>query len=350
MAERAPWFSLMQRAPVPNVAAGLGMKMMRSHGASGGSIFCCPACQAERRHPSTRDRRGALGVRRDALGWRCFECDVSGDAIDLVAFRLHGKRFRELDTRARSAVAEWCREFTGTTHAIDYAPLTAAEPEPVAYPSTAEVFDLWTRCERIEGTTAEYLRNRHVDPEAVADRDLARILTTDRLPRWASLGGRSWAGTGHQLIVPCFDELGALRSVLARSATGAAPKSIGPSGFSRRGLIMADRVAQQVFQSGQRPQWFGAHELRIVVAEGEVDFLLAATSASDADEYAHASLGIFSGSFTPSIAERIPDRSVVVIATDDDEPGLRYAVAIKQRLCATGKRLRFERWNGARAA
>ena len=138
--------------------------------------------------------------------------------------------------------------------------------------------------------------------------------------------------------------------MLARNVHGGSPKSIGPSGFGRRGLIMADGLSQQVLRTATRPSWFEDRELRIVVAEGEIDLLLVATAAGDADEYAHASFGVFAGSFTAEIAARIPAESTVVIATDHDQPGDRYAFTIEQLLRNTGKPMCIERWSPVDAA
>jgi hypothetical protein len=202
----------------------------------------------------------------------------------------------------------------------------------------------------LDEPAASYLRSRNVDACTVVDRDLARTLPANALPRWASLGGRSWLDTGHQLIVPCFDERGSVRSMLARNIRDGAPKSVSPSGFSRRGLIMADGLARQLLTTATHPAWFGEHERRVVIAEGEIDFLLVATAAGDSDEYAHATFGIFAGSFTAEIATRIPDHSTLVLATDHDETGERYAFTIEQLLRDTGKPVCIERWNPADAA
>jgi 5S rRNA maturation endonuclease (ribonuclease M5) len=260
-----------------------------------------------------------------------------------VAFQLEGTRFRDLNTDGRARVAEWSRGFTGTSLVTYLSPL-AAEPAPITYPPDHQVRALWRRGTPVCGPVADYLAGRRIDPGAVADRDLARVLPVDGLPPWASLGGRSWADTGHHLLVPCFDERGAMCSLLARNTRGGAPKSLGPSGYGRRGLIMADSLARQLLHDGERPEWFGEHEVRIAIAEGEIDFLLAATAAGDADEYAHASLGIFSGSLTDQIAARIPYGSKIIIATDHDEQGERYARSIAQALRSARRHLDLRRW------
>lgn len=76
----------------------------------------CPACNAERR--GGEDRRAPVGVTADGQGWSCFPCGAKGDAIDLVAQRIAGKRMADLpadrqgDVRAWCARAGWCEPAT----------------------------------------------------------------------------------------------------------------------------------------------------------------------------------------------------------------------------------------------
>jgi hypothetical protein len=147
----------------------------------------------------------------------------------------------------------------------------------------------------------------------------------------------------HKIVVPLFDAHGVMRSLLARSTDRNSPrKSLAPSGFARSGLIMSDPLGRQLLQLGAAPDWWpGDRELQVVVAEGEVDFLTVAMLASDANERAPAVFGITSGSWTNSIAARLSDGVSVLIATDLDPAGDRYATAI----CASlrERNVRFER-------
>jgi hypothetical protein len=68
------------------------------------------------------------------------------------------------------------------------------------------------------------------------------------------------------------------------------------------------------------------------VAEGEPDFLTWATRFSDADEAAPAVLGVVSGSWTTCIADRMPDGARMIVRTDHDEPGEKYAHTIQMTL------------------
>ena len=346
------WLERMQGVHVLSVAAALGLRCAPARGASGGSIFGCPGCAAERRHASRGDRRGALGVRHDGTGFRCMECDISGDAIDLVALVLRGKRFRELGTVARDEVRQWCGNFTGAEVSPADASASAAPP-PVQYPPEGEVRNFWECCLPVDTDSAvsEYLASRKVWPKLVTAFDLARVLPVDQvLPGWASRWDIdlkrpvNWVETGHRLIVPLYDARGLMRSVLARSIDRAAPiKSFAPSGFSRAGLVMAEGFGRWLLASGTRPEWWpSSTELRVVVAEGEIDFLTAATQWSDAAECAPATLGIVSGSWSPEVAARIADRSIVVVATDKDKSGERYATVIAESFAR--RDVQVERW------
>jgi hypothetical protein len=343
------WIDAMRNASVLAVATALGLKTAPARGASGGSVYGCPACGVERRHAGRRDRRGALGVRRDGSGFRCMDCDLSGDSIDLVALVLRGKRFRELGPTARDEVRDWCGKFAG----VEPQSAKAPAPPPAQYPPEAEVRCFWDGCVAADTDPAvrDYLASRKVWPTLVTSFDLARALPADRAtPAWASRWDMdlkrpvSWVESGHRLIIPLFDERGLMRSVLARNIDGTAQiKSLAPSGFGRAGLLMADGFGRWLLATGQRPEWWHAgRELRLVVAEGETDYLAWATQWSDAAEFAPATLAVVSGSWCPQVAARIPDGTTVVIATDNDKAGDRYAATIADTFATRGVTL--ERW------
>jgi len=129
-----------------------------------------------------------------------------------------------------------------------------------------------------------------------------------------------------------------------------------PTGYQRGGLVMADSFGQQILDTGRRPEWWPSEtELRVVIAEGETDFLTASTSYGD-NAFAPATFGILSGSWRQPIANRIPDGAVVVIATDSDPAdkerperkptGDIYAEEIIQTLAERMRagKIKVERW------
>jgi hypothetical protein len=161
--------------------------------------------------------------------------------------------------------------------------------------------------------------------------DLARVIPAGlRLPRWARLQGAPWTHTGHRIIFRLWDHTGQAVSLRARSTdTTVAPKSLAPAGFSVKGLVLADPLAQQLL-GGTCPAWWQPRQ--VIIAEGEPDWLLWALRQRESDEQGPAVLGIESGAWSPQIAARIPTGASVVIRTHHDEPGERYAQQIAASL------------------
>lgn len=322
------WLDDAARVPVVEVAARLGQEVRR-HASS--SSCPCPACGVDRRHKSRGDRRGAVGIPHKPGGWRCFECEAGGDAIDFVAYALAGARFRDLPASRRPDVRTWFEGAPG--RAWSRVPAAAAAQEP-DYPPLAEVGALWASCRPVNDVTAAsgYLQFRGIDASVVAVRDLARALPAGRLPAWARLGARSWVESGHRLVVPLFDALGRMRSVLARSIERSPTlKSTAPRGFGRAGLLLADRLGRGMLEHGRAPRWWPEQQpFDIVVAEGEIDHLLWAARADR--KAGPAVLSVVSGSWTSATAARIPLGAHVTIATDADAQGDKYADIIAATL------------------
>jgi hypothetical protein len=363
MTPAARWIASVREQPILVIATALGHVTQPARGASGGSIVGCPACAAGRRHPSRRDRRGAIGVRRDGRGWCCHECQTTGDGLDLIAWTLCGRRCSELTEQQLAEMRTWCRE---RLHAgAEPAPQRAVREEPAAppsYPPNAEITSLHDRCLRVDEVpeVGNCLQSRSIDPGKVADLDLARALpATAELPAWASrwdldLKRRvNWIESGHRLIVPLFDERGLMRSLLARCIRPHEVKSLAPSSYERRGLLMADGLARQILTHAARPDWWPEHrELRIIVGEGEPDHLTLASGWSEADECAPATLSVVAGGWTAEFTRRIPNRAdvVVVVATHSDAAGDRYADAIIQSFAGLNVRLERKHWREPEAA
>lgn len=340
------WLDRMRGARVLDMAHELGKPTAPARGASGGSVYGCPACGAERRHSKTSDKRGAVGIRVDGLGWRCFQCDASGDALDFVAMALRGSKLAELGDAGRQDVREWCQRWLGLDVGSSSAsprpkplarpvapPAPSPRPEPT-YPPLNEVTALWGSCVRVDSVpeVRAWLEAKRIDPTAVADMDLARAIPASaRLPSWAAFRGMGWHQAGYRIVVPLVDAHGAVRSIRARHVFGGAPKSLAPSGYQAVGLVFACPLARQVLSSGALPEWWPeGTPLRIEVAEGEKKWLMRATLAGDAHELAPACIAVESGAWTAEHAARIPDGAEVFVASDPDEAGARYATVIVQ--------------------
>jgi hypothetical protein len=293
-----------------------------------GVLIRCP-WHADRT-PSCSVREGSDGT----LAVRCFGCGRTGDVFHLVG--------------AANGIDDIGREFAEVLRLaaeLAGAPITESAwtfrrrtPESESsYPPAEEVVTLWLGCRSVLDDTevSRWLSSRALDAADVDLLGLARALPLGlALPRWARFQRRTWAEAGYRAIVPMFDETGAVRSLRARRVVdGSDPKAIPPTGFRTGGLVMADGLGRALLASGKRPDfWPQALPLRIVIAEGEPDFLTWGTAFSDGDETAPAVIGVVSGSWNARIAERVPDGSRVIVWTDHDLAGEKYAVSIRETL------------------
>lgn len=354
--QRAEWIDALGREHVLVVASALGLEVQKPRGASGGSCSC-PACGAERRHPSRQDRRLAVGVRSDGLGWRCYQCDASGDQLHLAALALERGKWGELTadqkTRVRTWAVDWLRLASTSLSDLRDSAMRPGVAEPT-FPPSDEVADLWSRCGPVTGDprVCTWLTvDRGLDAPTVAQLDLARALPRGAdCPLWASKKIEErhvgWSQTAYRAIFRLYDHLGLVRSVLARycgtPAHPRTPKSRAPLGFARRGLVLADPRGRAML-AGERV----GERVRVVIAEGEMDHLAWATSArASSDDETVCVLGLVSGSWLPEIAARVPDGATVLVATHADKDGEKYAREITATLAARMQSgaVRAERW------
>ena len=298
---------------------------------TGGLLIRCP--WHNERTPSCSARCAADGT----LAVHCFGCDVGGDVFDLVAVA-HGLDTRRDFPEVLRLAAELAGVASGGIGIVRGAPSPRpSSPSEPSYPPAAEVSGLWAACRPVGDVSevAGWLNSRALDAAAVEDFDLARALPSGaRLPCWAGCRGQTWGKAGYRLLLPMFNRLGVLRSLRARRVVaGEGPKNLAPAGCSTGGLVMADALGRKLLETGRRPEsWPAAVPLRIVVAEGEPDFLTWGTRFSDADATAPAVLGVVSGGWTSGIASRLPDGARVIVRTHLDEPGERYARAVHDSL------------------
>lgn len=320
------------------VCSGLGLdeKVVRQRK---GLLIRCP--WHDERTPSCSVRFADDG----GIAVHCFGCGAGGDVLSLIAvangWDTRGDFPRVLRFAAELAGVPWDRSSAGRSSP---ARPPRAQPEP-SYPPTKEVSGLWAACRPVgdEPKVTAWLGSRALNAGMVEDFDLARALPSGvGLPHWACHQKRKWAESGHWLIFPMFDRLGVMRSLRARRVVGEdGPKDLSPAGFSTSGIVMADQRGRKLLETGRRSGILpGGVPSRIVVAEGQPDYLTWATRFSDADETAPAILGVVSGAWTGGIADRVPDGSRVVIRTHQDEAGEKYARVIYVSLRGRCKILR----------
>lgn len=204
----------------------------------------------------------------------------------------------------------------------------AAEPP---YLREAEVAALWNAAQSVSGDpeAAAWLHSRYRDhvtgvTTLVELWDLARVLPKNApIPAWAGTGAGPWNRTGHRLLFRLWNARGRFVSMRARSLSSSATlKALAPTGFSVAGLVLADPLAVQLL-AGDPLSWWT--EPTIVVSEGEPDWLAWAARHGDARAQGPAYIGVVAGSWSQQIAARIPDNTRVIVRTDHDAPGERYA-------------------------
>lgn len=291
---------------------------------AGGAIVRCPWHQE--REPSCSITRGPDGTVRA----KCFSCDASGDVWGLIAV-VHQLPERSTDLLAIGAELAGLGDRMGADRRE--APLHPVPPPPPERPRRALTHEdaqgLWLASGRVDEDEGalDYLTRRGISTRQAAAKDLVRVIPSAGLPWWAGYRGdaevaSSWYDTGHRLIVQTWDAAGRVMGVRGwRIVSGDTPKRLPPAGHSSAGLVLANSRAAMMLQGK-----LGAG--RVVIAEGEPDWLVASLLWGDEC----AVFGVGSGWWTEAHAKRVPAGSDVLLATDNDEAGDRYAAGIAATL------------------
>ena len=311
---------------------------LKTHKSGRNILICCPF--HNERTPSCSVGIGSQGT----LRIHCFACSQTWDIHALVG-QLFGIEPRtsfpallehEADLLGRWDIADELRGKAEPRPAPVRAPRPAPEPERErVYPPASDVDRVLTFCTMVEKDeeVSAWLRSRKLDPSEVDVRGLAYALPKSApTPPWARFAGKTWIETGHRLIVPLVDHLGAVRSIRAgRVVDGDTPKRLPPAGHKISGLVMADAMATDVLKAGLWPEdspW----RPQFMIAEGEPDWLTIATMLELSRGPQCAMIGIYSGAWTADFARRIPKRSSVIVTTDQDAAGDKYAKLIAESL------------------
>lgn len=319
---------------VVDVAHAMGLAVSAGGGAM--AFGPCPACGQETRHRKSNDKRPAVGVRRDDRGWRCHQCDQSGNAVQLAAWVLLGDVPGKGDPRWRQVI-EHLSGITphGTACPEGHGPGTgdprASDPR---YPAPEQARALWAASQPACDSPAfrAWLDHRPgIRGELVTDYDLARVSPSPSPVPWAQ-----WAAG--DLVVPIYDAAGERRSFRFRRLGGGDKRDRLPwikdgEGYHVGGLVYADPLAVGMLCGHPAARQLVA-AAGLVIVEGLPAFLAWATRWSDADPEPMAVIGIGSGAWTQAHAARIPDGARVVIDTDHDAAGEAYRQNIKATLQA----------------
>lgn len=290
---------------------------------AGGVIVCCPA-HADRT-PSCSVRIGPDGT----IAVKCHGCGFSGDALSLIA-KVHGFSVKGQFKEVLLAAAELAGLHTVLDELNGHKPYEKRDLPPPAqlppervYPPISEVAALWAGCGPVtkDAAATRHLAERKLNPSEVERFDLARVITNQRLPHWASYQSGSWRSSGHRMIVPVYDSEGDMRSVRAWRIEGdAQAKRLPPSGCKATGLVMANARAAALLRAAGAP-------CRVLCVEGEPDYVTASIRWPWFPVF-----GLISGSWGPAFAERIPYGSEMVVATHHDPAGDKYAEIVKTTL------------------
>ena len=159
---QSSWIDKVRGIKLPDVASELGMVVKGRR-----ALSPCPACQAEIRGYSSRDRRGPVGLTANANGWRCHRCSAGGDALDLVAYQIGGHCMADLDAhgkaqvRAFYAARQWCAPLGGSPKGgpnnrtqISACKRIKIEPTLPRRPPPDEVAALWRAAAPLDQTQA----------------------------------------------------------------------------------------------------------------------------------------------------------------------------------------------------
>lgn len=320
------------------VAGRLGLTRGKTAPQGGGGILvCCPA--RSEKTPSCSLTRGPDGT----LRVKCHGCGFAGDVFDLVAAVENvdrNRHFREVLERAASLAGIHLDDRPGEQRpALPPPKWEPPPPEPPKRPPEAELralLDACGPCAR-DPEVAAWLQGRALDATAIDRYGLAFALPRGtRVPRWASYKGdreqaAPWPELGYRLIVPMRDAEGKIASVRARAVgtmPEGMPKALPATGFDAHELVMACPLGALMLACGV---WPAGVEGRVVISEGEPDFWTWASRGTGPRTIAALGIG-GNGQWTEAIADRIPSGSVVILRTDQDDAGDRYAEQITRTL------------------
>lgn len=380
------WFDdVRERADVGAVLAEMGATRRRDRWTP------CPVCgeaatsKGDRRGPVRTWRKGA------ATGWACMRGGC-GHAEDVVATVARAAGYPEPRAEDWGHVQAWAaarglcppREGWAAPEGVRMKARRSEVERPREYASATTARRVWDRALPVDRDPAavawladRVAREGDGDAEAVLRRvvatDLARVLPVGaEVPRWARCQGYPWsanglhdgrgeqvaavgAPVGWRLLLRAWGADGELAGLRARSLWvgdrhDAHRKEIAPIGGTPPGSVYACGLARALLQGrvvgagaafrarDREVVWSGA----VVIREGGPDWLLSAGSPAAAEGPAVATIGIWAGAWVgeggAALAGRLRAAGTarVLVATDPDEAGRRYAGQIGSALALAG--------------
>jgi len=242
----------------------------------------------------------------------------------------------------------------------DVETLPPMEPEPPVYPPHHVWSALWEAAEGVfaHDQPCEWLSGRGIDLERLSGARLCKYLPKgtrlpgelheefrSAIPKVALDGEYQHAPLhGFRLMLRLYDSVGDPRSLQLRCIVDHGDKlkakavALKPQ---KRGLVLANSAgAMALRRDPMRKEMWADRLVEYVIVEGEPDFLVASCEDTG-DDRVRVVFGITgNGSWTDAHAIAVPQDAHVIIATDDDDPGDKYATKIK----ATLHGRRVSRW------
>jgi hypothetical protein len=335
-------FELRRLLPAARLVPALGLLDGAQRQARGFHVRCV-------HHAERTASLSVLDGRDGTVGAHCFGCAWNGNALHLIGavkgWNMLGD-FRRVLEEAASIAGVRLADFAEASPAAPPAPpRPPTTPSPLVRPPRAELDALWAASAEVDATgpaseedldVCRFLARRRWWPPTIAQLGVCRVLPLEHA--WPSWWPASWA-RAWRLAVLAFEADGTPAALHARAVTDATPKSRWPYGgrdrayaFSR--LLFADAGGQALLR-GERPARCEA----VVLVEGITDFLAAAAAFLESGA-PYAVLGATAGGFGALSDVRLPPDLPVVIATDHDGAGERYATEIRGAL----PRAKIHRW------
>lgn len=341
------WINIAAQRKCGEVGVLLGLTRGRL-----GSMGPCPACNESKRGGG--DARAPLGMESHEKGWKCHRCSAVGDGVDLVSYRLFGRRVRDLVGDETSKLRDECIRL-GMVSASDAAEKHRS-PKGVAVQSVSALVQPGRRrplsqpsaqpqAEQQPEEADDHLGSTSVESEAEACRaalwrpegaPVLRYLLESR--RFTEETIRKWRLGAHVrrdgdkitecwLSIPLTDQREQIVNIRYRSIPGV------PGGD----IVIYDKVCKYKVIPKKPLPLFGSHALAsdlaslVIIVEGELDVISAWQVGYEAGVVS-GTAGADTFSNRDDWLDQLEPYAGFVLAFDADEAGDRGAAALAEKL------------------